>query len=39
MRVTQTLALNELYDLMWPCHNYLRPVVRAVKKAVISEDG
>jgi hypothetical protein len=37
--VDQTLALNELYELMWLYHNFFQPVMRVAEKIVLSEDG
>jgi hypothetical protein len=37
--VAQTLALNELYDLMWLYHNFFQPVMRVAEKTVVSEEG
>lgn len=37
--VAQTLALNELYDLMWLYHNFFQPVMRVAEKIVLSEEG
>jgi hypothetical protein len=37
--VAQTLALNELYDLMWLYHNFFQPVMRVAEKIVVSEEG
>jgi hypothetical protein len=37
--VAQTLALNELYDLMWLYCNFFQPVMRVAEKVVICEEG
>jgi hypothetical protein len=37
--VDQTLALNQLYELMWLYHNFFQPVMRVAEKIVLSEDG
>jgi hypothetical protein len=37
--VTQTKALNILYDKMWLYYNFFQPVIRLVEKRVVSEDG
>jgi hypothetical protein len=37
--VAQTLALNELYDLMWLYHNFFQPVMRVTEKTVVVEQG
>jgi hypothetical protein len=37
--VAQTLALNELYDLMWLYHSFFQPVMRVAEKTVVSEEG
>jgi hypothetical protein len=37
--VAQTLALNELYDLMWLYHNFFQPVMRVAEKTTVSEEG
>ena len=37
--VAQTLAVNELYDLMWLYHNFFQPVMRTVEKPVVSGPG
>ena len=37
--VTQTLALNELYDKMWRYYNLFQPVMHLVEKTVIFEEG
>lgn len=37
--VAQTLALNELYDLMWLYHNFFQPVMRVAEKTVVVEEG
>jgi hypothetical protein len=37
--VAQTLALNELYELMWLYCNFFQPVMRVAEKIVVTEEG
>jgi hypothetical protein len=37
--VTQTLAANQLFELMWVYYNLFQPVMHLVEKQVIREDG
>ena len=37
--VAQVLALNVLYDKMWPFYNLFQPVMHLIAKEVIREDG
>jgi len=37
--VTQTLALNQLYDKMWLYYNFFQPVMRLAEKEWIQEEG
>jgi len=37
--VTQTIALNVLYDQMWAYYNLFQPVMHLAEKKVIQEPG
>jgi transposase InsO family protein len=37
--VTQTLAINQLYDKMWLYYNFFQPVMRLTEKTLVSADG
>lgn len=36
--VAQTLAINQLYDLMWSYYNFFQPVLRVTEKIVVPTD-
>lgn len=37
--VQQTLAVNDLYDMMWRYHNLFQPVMRVAEKTIVSGPG
>jgi hypothetical protein len=37
--VTHTLAINQLYDLMWLYYNFFQPVMRIREKIILPTDG
>ena len=37
--VAQTLAVNQLYDLMWLYYNFFQPVMRVSEKIIVPSNG
>jgi len=37
--VAQTMAINQLYDLMWLYYNFFQPIMRVSEKIILPTDG